>query len=86
MNDKERDAKLDFYASLLNEDMISLTDARKAIGSASSLYRPGKRFWNWFFDTEYTSFGLMPAVWIIPLVLFLALLGVTIAASVIAAI
>jgi hypothetical protein len=48
---------------------------RKAIGTASPLYRPNRRFWNWLFDTEYTAIGPAPIVWAVLLALVVVWFG-----------
>lgn len=63
---QERDARLEFAKALISPDMTpeALATLRQFAGTASPLYRPGWKLWNWFFDTEYTSYPGFPAwVW-----------------------
>ncbi len=68
--DRERDERLDlaklmarYTDTLAEEDPGSLAALRVFAGTATTLYRPGRTRWNWFFDTEYTSIGPAPWTW-----------------------
>lgn len=52
---------------------------RISFGSATPFYWPGRKIWNWFWDSEYTSIGPPPWAWAIPVVLIAALVAALIA-------
>lgn len=47
-------------------DSQAIADIRKMAGTAKWSYKPGKKFWNWLMDTEYTAkSGIAPIIWIL---------------------
>jgi hypothetical protein len=81
--EEECAARFDVTKHLFTEEEIqeSLAEHRRFVGSASGMYRPGRRLWNWVFDAEYTAVGPAPIWWFIVVggllaVIALAALGV----------
>lgn len=66
-----RDERLQVAKDLMRTGLVGPSEAdiskvRKLAGTASRLYRPGWRFWNWLVDAEYTSIsGIPPIFWIL---------------------